>query len=92
MVLGADTRLKIIERLINNGLLESLVGDFVGAVDGISVHWVLSLSEDHCTLYAADVEGSRVLIVQDSDAQTIATIPLSPPMRERWLFVLRRAL
>ena len=88
--LGADTEKVVTERLAN-GLRDELTGSTVGDVDGASVRWVLSLSEKHYTIYAADVAGSRRLSFQGPDGNIRGTVTLGPEQRRHWLSLLLRS-
>lgn len=81
--LGADARQIVFKRL-QGALRESLGGDVVGSIEGVDVVWVLSLSEEHCSIYAGDKESRRVLFLQDRNADLIACVELDTAQCKEW--------
>ena len=71
IALGAELQNILIERL-DRALLDELPGDESGRIGGVPVRWVLSLSEQHATIYAAEVDGVRRLFFQAGDGHSIA--------------------
>lgn len=88
--LGADARDKVLRRLMA-GLGDKLAGSTAGMIKGIPVHAVMSLFENHCTIYAADAHGARHLFVQRADGSLLATVTLAPEQRAQWLASLDAA-
>jgi hypothetical protein len=88
-VLGADAGDKVIRRLAA-GMRESFSGSAAGMIKGIPVYAVMSLFEEHCTIYAADAHGSRLLFVQRPDGSLLATVTLTHEQRAAWLAQLSR--
>jgi hypothetical protein len=80
--LGGDTRARLVPRLLAG--LDPLAGPPIGRLAGHDVHWVLTLSEAHHTLYAADENGARLLIWQAPDTAVAGTISLSPARQAEW--------
>jgi hypothetical protein len=85
--LGSETRSVFVERLVR-GLRDELPGPTSGELEGVPVAWVLSLSERHTSIYAADREGVRTLYFQNADGKLIARVNLGREVRERWLSIL----
>lgn len=85
--LGADME-KVVRERLASGLQDELSGSTAGEIDGASVRWVLSLSEKHYTIYAADVAGNRRLFFQGPDGNIVRGVTLEPEQRRRWLSVL----
>jgi hypothetical protein len=88
--LGSETRSVLVERLVR-GLRGELSAPTSGELDGVPVAWVLSLSERHASIYAADREGIRTLYFQDADGKLIARLDLEREERERWISILEGA-
>jgi hypothetical protein len=86
-VLGADARDKVLKRLAA-GVRDVFKGSAVGMIKGIPVHAVMSLFENHCTIYAADANGMRTLFVQRADGRLAGTLSLTAEQRQQWLAVL----
>jgi hypothetical protein len=84
LALGAEMHKTVIARLIN-GVSDRLPGPISGRIDGVPVPWVVSLFEQHSSVYAADVDEGRRLFIQDRDAKWIAVMTLSAEDRRRWL-------
>lgn len=80
--LGADTISNIASRLLGN-LTEAEV-EPSGEIDGQSVHWVMSLSEAHHTLYYYRQGIDRILLWQDAQANLIAKSMLSNAELQKW--------
>lgn len=89
--LGADQQQLVIERLAS-GLDRELKGDVVGVISGMDVVWVLSLSEEHGTIFAADDGERRVIFFQEASGSLLGTVALSGEDRARWLGQLRPVL
>lgn len=83
-VLGSDTKKVIVSRL-REGLAGSLGSKTAGVFDGTQTAWVLSLSEEHCSVYAGDEKGSRRFFFQDADGAHLGSLSLSSEEREAWL-------
>jgi hypothetical protein len=88
VALGADSLTTVIARLAD-GLGDAFVGGVAGTIDGVAVYWIVSFFEQHCTIYAADVENGRRLFVEDRDAKLVAGMTLSQEERLRWRAELR---
>jgi len=88
-VLGSDTRQIIVSRL-RDGLTNTLGPTTAGSFQGTPSRWVLSLSEEHCSVYAGDCEGIRHLFFQDANGTYLGSLPLSSTEREAWLSELKR--
>jgi hypothetical protein len=82
-VLGCDTRRIIVSRL-RNGLTDTLGPKTAGLFEGIQSSWVLSLSEEHGSVYAGDREGVRLLFFQDANGSYLGCLRLSSQERETW--------
>jgi hypothetical protein len=89
--LGADT-LSIIATRIINALEAPLASKDSGEIDGVRVRWVLSLSEQHHTIYLAVVNEGIKLFIQHPDTTVVGSILLSDSDIARWLESLRRCL
>ena len=87
--LGAETKRIVTERLLT-GLTDSLTGKSAGQIHGVTVRWVMSLSERHCSVYAGDVGTDRHLFFQASGGELLATVVLSEQQRYNWLRELQR--
>ena len=81
--LGADAWKIVVERLLK-GLVGPLEGAGSGKIDGATVYWVLSLSEDHATLYVAPRPGGRTLFVQDAAGALVDRIDLTEQLAQGW--------
>jgi hypothetical protein len=81
--LGADT-LKAVAAKLSNGLKDGLEGEASGTIDDVKVRWVLSLAERHCSVYAADVSGRRVLFFQGADGGLLDRLSLDQQERRVW--------
>lgn len=88
IALGAESRNIVIERL-DRALLDPLPGEEAGQLDGVPFRWVLSLFEEHATIYAAEVDGVRRLHFQAGDGQSIGRIDLTRDQRREWSNALR---
>ena len=86
-VLGSDNRRIIVSRL-RQGLTNTLGPTTAGSFEGTPSRWVLSLSEEHCSVYAGDCEGVRHLFFQDANGTYLGNLPLSSAERESWLVEL----
>jgi hypothetical protein len=88
-VLGADTARVVMGRLIS-GLSESLVGESTRRIGDITVRWVMSLAERHCSIFAGDVGADRHVFFQGADGHLLGTVVLSESQRNAWLRKLQR--
>ena len=61
----------------------------MGEVDGLIVRWVLSLSEEHSTLYVAKDIQQTVLFWQDKNAVLICRITLDHELEKEWIQLLQ---
>jgi hypothetical protein len=52
------------------------------------VVWVLSLSEQHGSIYGESHDGRVLLTIQNADARSLATLTLEPEHREAWILIL----
>jgi len=86
-ILGSESTDVVREALIR-ATDSRLRGTPCGTIDGCSVLWVLSLSEAHGSVYAADVGESRLLFVQASTGMTIGRLSLSAARRSGWSMAL----
>lgn len=86
--LGADQQQLVTDRLAS-ALEDELKGDVTGVINGINVVWVLSLCEDHATIFAADADVRRVLFFQDSSGSLLGSANLTAEDRMQWLARLR---
>jgi hypothetical protein len=82
--LGADQQQLVIERFAS-GLERELKGDVAGVINGMDVVWVLSLSEEHGTIFAAGDGERRVIFFQEASGSLLGTVVLSAEDRARWL-------
>ena len=74
--LGADSKNIVLKRIIEG--LKSITKDqIVGALEGIEVKCVLSLSEKHCSLYLGIENNRKILFIQDDAGKIIARITLT---------------
>jgi hypothetical protein len=87
--LGADTKRVVTARLLS-AISDSLTSKPSGQIRGLAVHWIMSLAERHCSIYAADVETDRQLFFQGADGELLAVVVLSAQMRKEWLHELQR--
>lgn len=85
--LGADVYRIVAERL--SRALSSSPEESSMSGGERNVACVTTLSEHHCTIYAYDEEGDRILFVQDRHGQDIGTLRLPDPHRRRWRDQLR---
>ena len=85
--LGAETRAVLVERLLR-GLRDELPEPTSGELDGVAVSWVLSLSERHASIYAAQRADVRSLYFQDSEGNLIVRVDLKSEDRKRWVSLL----
>jgi hypothetical protein len=85
--LGAESRSYIIDHLI-----EALGPrrNVTGRINDLEVSWVLSLAEEHSSLYIAGEADCRVLFLQDRNGQLIHTMRLSMSDVESWRAELDR--
>jgi hypothetical protein len=63
---------------------EELEQPVAGEINGYSVKWVLTLSEEHSTLYLSIDGNTRLLYWQDKDANLIFIIYLSAEQATQW--------
>src|SRR6187549_3359755 len=68
--LGADT-LAVVRKKLSDGLQAPLKVPSSGRLAGYDVHWMLSLTEQHSSIYAADADGRRLLFFQGADGRLI---------------------
>lgn len=87
--LGSETRNVLVDRLVR-ALRNELSGPSSGELEGVSVVWVLSLSERHASIYAAHRDGMRNLYFQDAEGKLIARLALGTEEREEWISILER--
>lgn len=80
--LGAD-RADIVARRLTAALLGNLSNSVVGRLQGMPVRWVLSLAEQHGSIYV-NTEGRFTLFFQDADGKLIYTLDLSEEEKVRW--------
>jgi hypothetical protein len=87
--LGAETLPILVQRL-QQALIAPLEGNPAGSILGTEVHWVMTLAEQHCTIYAGNVEQAganapnRQLFFQDSDGVLLAQVTLNDGTRTAW--------
>lgn len=87
IVLGADCKEKILERL-RKVLATTKIDSTVGNIKGMAVKWVTSLAEGHCSFYAGDAPDGRHIIIQNNAGETIVDFCLTIEKREEWLSIL----
>lgn len=87
-VLGCDFLGPIAEGMLAR---LSAPGEAAGEREGRPVHWVLSLWEQHHSVYCALERGDRLLYFQDVRGQVIWRDRLSPAHLYRWVAVLGTA-
>lgn len=80
--LGAESIAHIVESL-SSGLCGA-AGEADGHISGRVVRWVLSLAEQHCTLYVTADGGEPTLFWQDRDGSLLATLALPEATRGEW--------
>ena len=88
--LGADTPRVVLTRLLEH--LERSDKEIAGELEGQPVRWVLTLSEEHSTLYAARSGDERLLLIQDGDAKLVGRLTISDVDWERWRQALEDAI
>lgn len=88
--LGADSAAVVLERLAS-AVAEELTLDRAGEIDGLTVAWVASLSDQHTTIYVGTSDSRRVLFFQDADGKTFARVDLDDASRKEWSEKLRHA-
>ncbi len=74
--LGADTT-EIIFKKLNDGLSDFSKKKKVGKIEEIDVIWIISLSEEHFTLYYGENATQKLLFIQNADGVSIAKITLT---------------
>ena len=84
-LLGGDAPAVIRERLRAN---LTQPREPAGMVDGKPVHWVLSLTEQHCTLYAQFGPEGRRLLIQGPQCEWIWQGALTEPDWRSWQTML----
>jgi hypothetical protein len=89
--LGADAP-KVVLMKLAAGLADELRGKEIGKIRGLPVRAIMSLFEDHCTIYATNEGDDRLWIVQRPDASLLGTVRLSREDRVRWLASVEAAL
>ncbi len=84
--LGAETPEYLTNHLLTvlNLRWEDLGETIAGDIDGYAVKWVLSLSEDHSSLYVAPDGDCKLLFWQDAHARPICVMRLSPELVAQW--------
>jgi|SRR5215213_2653432 len=87
--LGAESLPNIVERL-SSGLCGA-GGEVAGHMSGRAVWWVLSLAEQHCTLYVTADGGEPTLFWQDRNGSLLAALALPEATRGEWCEQLSRA-
>jgi hypothetical protein len=81
--LGAESRSVLASRLIAN--IISPAGPPCGEIDGCSVYWVVSLAEEHFTLYAHFLTGPQCRIfVQSSSGALVWSGLLTQEQLQLW--------
>lgn len=85
--LGADS-VKVVHTRLSDGICKTLQGTPSGIIEGAEVRWVLSLAERHGSVYAADVEGRRVLFFQEANGGQLGKLSLSSEDRRKWCELL----
>lgn len=88
--LGADSAAVVLGRLAS-AVAEPLTLEPAGEIGGLSVAWVVSLSEQHTTIYVGASKSRRVLFFQDADGRTLARVDLDERRRGEWSEKLRAA-
>lgn len=83
--LGGDSPESIRHRLLTH-LAEPRSA--AGEVDGSPVHWVLSLSERHCTLYVQFAPDGRRLLIQGPQCEWLWRGKLSDANWQAWQLAL----
>lgn len=84
--LGADDYQVVASRLraaLGGGLEQT-----GGEIDGHSVSWVLSLSEEHTSFYARPDGDDLLLFLRAADASPLATLRLDSKARGAWQALL----
>jgi hypothetical protein len=81
--LGADDKNVLTGRL--RGALAGNIGTAIGKIEGVDVSWVTSLSENHSTIYAAEIGADLELFFQDATGNLAARIRLSSLVRAQWM-------
>jgi len=85
--LGADHEAIVVQRLMS-AMDRNLNGPMVGAIQGINVVWILSLAEEHATIYAGDDAGYRILFFQDASGNPVGDVRLTHDDKRHWLSIL----
>jgi hypothetical protein len=88
--LGADIRKIVVDRLLQ-GLVGPLEGAGNGQIEGATVHWFMSLAEEHTSLYVAPHSGGRTVFVQGASGALLARLDLSEQLVQEWVETLARA-
>lgn len=88
--LGADTQSIITARLLR-ALHEPAAGPPSGVIDGVPVHWVLSLFERHSRFYVGEEGERRTLFILADDGSLLTKLPLEAEDVARWKEQLRAA-
>jgi hypothetical protein len=84
LALGAD-RLDVISKKLSAGLGELPEGPSAGRIQGVDARWILSLNEEHASLYVGQGSGRWLLFVQGADGSLLGRLELTESDRERWL-------
>jgi hypothetical protein len=86
--LGADTRSIVVQRLLR-ALTNPLGTKATGSIQGIEVHWVMTLAEKHSTIYVSQTEQgltpSRCLFFQDSEGTLLGRLDLTDKVLNAWI-------
>lgn len=85
--MGSDV-IDVVQFKLTRALADELGGKPIGSLFGVPVHAMMSLAEDHHTVYAGQVGTFRHLYVQNAQAKLVASLELSPEDRESWKRVL----
>src|SRR5690349_23166220 len=81
--LGAEAKSVVFERLAR-ALADELPASTT-KIEGISATWLLSLAEEHSSVFAAEIEGRRTLFFQGPDGRLLARAVLSDSERWAWM-------
>jgi hypothetical protein len=88
--MGSDV-LDVVLFKLKRALADELAGKPIGAMFGVAVHAMMTLGEDHHTVYAGQVGTFRHLYIQNAEAKLVATLELAPEDRATWLGALAAA-
>jgi hypothetical protein len=84
ITLGADV-FPVLRTRLREAFRSDSAASVCGEIDGRPVRWVLSLFEEHGSIYAADDRGSVILYFQDADGKMIAQTVLGAIERRSWI-------